>query len=247
MQIFKARLTCLFSVGDIVIDSRIKAVMNFVPKNSRVADIGADHGYLAIELVKNSVASYVVASDKNAGPLDAAKKNIAAAGLSDFIEVRLGDGLKVLNAGEVDTICIAGMGGALIAEILNDSPEVLNSARQLILQPMNAVEKVQGFLKNHGWHIADIELAEVGGIIYEIISAVKNIELVATVTKKENSPLLKKFIKQKILKLQRVLDEMSKSSAAVRSDKFKQIQLGIEELKFQFNTIELSKTSLFKS
>ena len=213
-----------------MIDSRIKAVLNFVEKNSRVADIGADHGYLSIELLKSGRASFAVASDKNPMPLDAAKKNIAAAGLSDFIEVRLGDGLKVLREGEVDTICIAGMGGALIAEILNDSPQILKSARQLILQPMNAVEKVQSWLTNNGWYISDIDLTEVGGIIYEIISAVKNPALIAAVTKKENSPLLKKFTAQKISKLQRVLDEMSKSPAAVASKKFAQIQAEMESL-----------------
>ena len=214
-----------------MIDSRIQAILNFVPKNSRVADIGTDHGYLAIELAKNSMASYIVASDLNAAPLDAAKKNIAAAGFSDFIETRLGDGLKVLREGEVDTICVAGMGGALIAEILNESPQILKTARQLILQPMNAIEKLQAWLTNNNWYVADIELAEVGGIIYEIISAVKNPAQVAAVTKKENSPLLKKFYSQKISKLQRVIDEMSKSPAAVASEKFKLIQNEIDSLK----------------
>lgn len=214
-----------------MIDSRIKAVLNFVEKNSRVADIGADHGYLAIELIKSGRASFVVASDKNSKPLDAAKKNISAAGLNNFIDLRLGDGLKVLREGEVDTICVAGMGGALIAEILNNSPEILKSARQLILQPMNAIEKIQAWLKNNDWYISDIELAEVGGIIYEIISAVKNAELIAAVTKKENSPLLEKFTAQKISKLQRVLDEMSKSPAAVASEKFLQLQNEIQALK----------------
>ena len=199
-------------------------------KNSRVADVGTDHGYLAIELVKNSVASHVVASDLNSAPLDAAKKNIAAAGLSDFIETRLGDGLKVLREGEVDTICIAGIGGALIAEILNESPQVLKSTNQLILQPMNAIEKLQAWLINNNWYMADIELAEVGGIIYEIISAVKDSAKVAAVTKKEKSPLLKKFTAQKISKFQRVLDEMSKSPAAVQSEKFRQIQAEIKAL-----------------
>ena len=214
-----------------MIDSRIKAVLNFVEKNSRVADIGADHGYLAIELIKSGRASFVVASDKNSKPLDAAKKNISAAGLNDFIDARLGDGLKVLREGEIDTICVAGMGGALIVEILDNSPEILKSARQLILQPMNAVEKVQAWLKNNGWYIANIDLAEVGGIIYEIINAVKNPALIAAITKKENSPLLEKFNAQKISKLQRVLDEMSKSPAAVASDKFLQIQNEIQALK----------------
>ena len=214
-----------------MIDSRIKAVLNFVEKNSRVADIGADHGYLSIELIKSGRASFVVASDLNPKPLDAAKKNIAAAGLSDFIEVRLGDGLKVLREGEVDTICVAGMGGALIAEILNDSPQILKPARQLILQPMNATEKILSWLKNNSWYVADIDLAEVGGIIYEIISAVKNPAQISAVTKKETSPLLKKFTEQKISKLQRVLAEMSKSPAAVASEKFKNIQAEIQALK----------------
>ena len=214
-----------------MIDSRIKAVLNFVEKNSRVADIGADHGYLSIELIKSGRASFVVASDLNPKPLDAAKKNIAAAGLNNFIELRLGDGLKVLREGEVDTICVAGMGGALIAEILNDSPQILKSARQLILQPMNATEKILSWLKNNSWYVADIDLAEVGGIIYEIISAVKNPAQIAAVTKKEISPLLKKFTEQKISKLQRILDEMSKSPAAVTSEKFSQIQKEIQALK----------------
>ena len=106
----------------------------------------------------------------------------------------------------------------------------MKSARQLILQPMNAVEKVQSWLTNNGWYISDIDLAEAGGIIYEIISAVKNPALIAAVTKKENSPLLKKFTAQKISKLQRVLDEMSKSPAAVASEKFAQIQAEMESL-----------------
>ncbi len=204
-----------------MIDNRIGAIINFVRRGSKVADIGADHGYLAIELVKSGRASFVIATDKNSGPFDAAKKNIAAAGLN--IETRLGDGLKILREGEVDTICIAGMGGS-------HSP-VTNSVEQLILQPMNAVEKVCAWLKNNSWFIADVDLAEAGGIIYEIISAVKNPAAVSLQTKKSVSPLLEKFNAQKIAKLQRVLDEMSKSPAAIATEKFAQIQAEINSLK----------------
>ena len=122
-------------------DSRMQAVLNFVAAGSRVADIGADHGYLSIELIKSGRAVKVIATEKNIGPFEALKKNISAAGFENFIEVRLGDGLKIFSAGEVDTICIAGMGGALIAKILDDAPEVVSSARQMILQPMNAAKK----------------------------------------------------------------------------------------------------------
>lgn len=209
-----------------MIDARISAIINFVPEKSRVADIGADHGYLSIELARSGRASFVVASDKNSGPLDAAKKNIAAAGLENVIETRLGEGLKVLREGEVDTICIAGMGGALIVEILAAAPEILATAENLILQPMNAAEKVRAWLSANSW-FCETALAEVGGIIYEILSAKK----VPADSVQSPSPLLEKFTARKISKLEKVLAEMSKSPAAVQTPKFAQLQAELSRLK----------------
>ena len=198
-----------------MIDSRISGVINFVRKDSRVADIGADHGYLSIELIKSGRALNVIATEKNIGPFEALIKNIY--GL-DKVEARLGDGLKVLSAGEVDTICIAGMGGALITKILSDAPEVVQSVRQIIIQPMNAAEKIRAWLVENNWTIADEDLAESAGIIYEIICAEKNPPV--KIFKRESSPLLKKFLTQRREKLQRVLVEMSKSESARISEKF---------------------------
>lgn len=213
-----------------MIDSRIQAVSDFVREGSRVADIGADHGYLSIELVKSGRASKVIATEKNPYPFAAARKNISAAGLGGVIDVRLGDGLQVLTAGEVDTICIAGMGGALIQKILDDAPEVVQSARQLILQPMNAANKIRLWLAKNDWTLDDEDLAESAGIIYEIISAVK-IPAAPKIFKRESSPLLKKFLTQRVEKLQRVLAEMSKSPVARSSEKFAAIQAEIDALR----------------
>ena len=213
-----------------MIDSRIGAIMNFVRAGSRVADVGADHGYLSIELVKSGRASKVIATEKNLGPFEALSKNISAAG--DKISARLGDGLKVIAAGEVDTICIAGMGGALIQKILSDSPEVVSSARQLILQPMNGVKKVRAWLAENNWAITDEDLAESGGIIYEIICAEKN--PVPKIFKRETSPLREKFLTQRLEKLQLVLDEMSKSRNARNSEKFLALQAEINNIKGEF-------------
>ena len=138
-----------------MIDKRIKAIKDFVQHGSIVADIGADHGYLAIELIKSGKVEKVIATEKNIGPFEALSKNISGFN----IEARLGDGLKVLSAGEVDTICIAGMGGALIQKILDDSPEVVQGAHQLILQPMNAVNKIRSWLALNNWAVADEDLA----------------------------------------------------------------------------------------
>ena len=145
-----------------------------------------------------------------------------------MIDIRLGDGLQVLSAGEVDTICIAGMGGALIQKILDDAPEVVKSARLLILQPMNGAEKIRAWLAENNWQIADEDLAESAGIIYEIICAEKN--PVPKIFKRETSPLLKKFLAQRVEKLQRVLDEMSKSPVARSSEKFAAIQAEIDAM-----------------
>lgn len=209
-----------------MIDSRIRAVLNFVRRGSRVADVGADHGYLSIELIKSGRASRVIATEKNHYPFEALSKNISGVA---GIEARLGDGLQVLTAGEVDTICIAGMGSALIAKILDDAPEVVQAARTLILQPMNATDKVREWLARNDWTIADEDLAESAGIIYEIICAKK--DSAAEVFKRESSPLKEKFSAQRLKKLQRVLYEMSKSPSARASEKFLALQAEVAALK----------------
>ena len=208
-----------------MIDDRIKAIKNFVRAGSRVADIGADHGYLSIELIKSGVAAKIIATEKNVHPFEALSKNIAG---FDQIEVRLGDGLKIISAGEVDTICIAGMGGALIEKILNESPEVVKSARQLILQPMNSAKKIRSWLAENNWTIADEDLAESSGIIYEIICAEKN--PVKKAFKREKSPLLVKFLNQRREKLEKVLNEMAKSEFARTSAKYLALRAEIDTL-----------------
>lgn len=212
-------------------NSRLQAIINFVPKKTSVADIGTDHAYLPIELVKQKKISKIIATDKNLGPTQAAEKNIFNAGFQNFIEVRQGDGLKILKIGEVETICISGMGGKLISEILANSPEVFNSANFLILQPMNATDFLKNFLKNNNWFIADEDLAEEDKIIYEIIFATKNPSQIKSPTKKENSPLLKKFFAQKAEKVQKIIAEMKKSPSAVSTEKFLQLQNQLSELK----------------
>ena len=214
--------------------TRLQTIINFAQEKISVADIGTDHGYLAVELATKKNCK-VIATDKNFGPTLAAKKNISAAGLEGVIEVRQGDGLKVLQVGEVDTICIAGMGGTLIAKILGDSPEILSSASRLILQPMNSADQLRNFLQENNWFIADEDLAEEGEIIYEIILAIKNPAQICKPTKKETSPLLKKFIAQKIKKLRRVIEEMQKSPTATSTEKFSQLQNEISLLQKNCN------------
>ena len=96
---------------------------------------------------------------------------------------------------------------------------------------MNAIDKVKTWLEKNLWFIGNADLAQAGGIIYEIIFAVKNPEKISYPSKKEKSPLLKKFLEQRLEKFLRLQCEMMKSPAAVKSEKFFQIQKKIELLR----------------
>ena len=96
------------------LDGRLAAVAALVPRGARAADVGTDHAYLAIALLNEQDVETVIATDKNEGPCEAARRTISASGFTNRVQVRLGDGLAPLSPGEVDTVCIAGMGGGLI-------------------------------------------------------------------------------------------------------------------------------------
>lgn len=154
-----------------ILDDRLEAVAGFVPPGCKVADIGTDHGYLALELYRRDKARLVIAADKNAGPCQAARHTLAENGLTGCIQVRQGDGLGALTPGEVDTVCIAGMGGKLISDILAAKPDVLQGLDCLVLQPQNAYSLLRRWLYEHDWHIEDEALAQVEGRVYQIIKA----------------------------------------------------------------------------
>ena len=148
---------------------RMKAVTDMVPPGSRVADIGCDHAFIPIYLIEHNIAETVIASDVRKGPVDIAKKNIAAKGLSDVIDVRLVDGLKGLNPGEADTVVLAGMGGRLIVQILSESPDMVGSLSCLVLQPQSDVRAVRTYLKDNGWQIVAERMVRDAGKYYVIM------------------------------------------------------------------------------
>ena len=151
---------------------RFHAVAGKVTRGNRLADIGTDHGYIPIYLVSEGICPSAIAMDVNQGPLDRADAHIREYGLSDKIGTRLSNGLERLEASEADSIVIAGMGGALMTDILNGGMHVIESGKELILQPQSEIFKVRHFLHDNGYRIVDEQILKEEGKYYFIIKAV---------------------------------------------------------------------------
>lgn len=135
------------------LSERLQAVVNLITKGAKVADIGCDHAYLSIYMIENNLASKVIAMDVNKGPLERARENIKRSHYENQIETRLSNGLQALEPGEVDTLLIAGMGGALMQRILTGKKQVLEHVKELVLQPQSEIRELRIFLEELNFEI----------------------------------------------------------------------------------------------
>lgn len=151
---------------------RLNKISELINDSDVTADIGTDHAYLPVSLVYRGKAKYVIASDIKTGPIKRAESTVKKYGMSDFISLRQGAGLETISlADNVDTIVIAGMGGLVISSILENSPEVLNRADKIILQPMTMVPELRDYLYKGSFKNIKEFLAVEENKIYNIISA----------------------------------------------------------------------------
>lgn len=212
------------------LDERLAAIAAFVPHGTTLADIGGDHAYLAATLVMEGTARRAVVGDLSAGACAAARRTTQAWRLTREIDVRQGDGLSVLAPGEAEAIVIAGMGGALIAQILDAAPDILTDVQTLVLQPMNGAAKLRRWLYEHGWDIVDETLACAGGHLYEIIRAEHGAaempdDVFLHIGEKifeKRDPLLREYIETKIAKLTRAAAGMNASEKARQSEEYRE-------------------------
>ncbi len=153
------------------LDSRLMAIANLVRKDKSFADIGTDHAYLPVYLVERGIINRAIAADLRVGPLENAKATVELYGYSDKIELRLSDGLKNFNENEADEIAVAGMGGLLISQFINETKWLKNPDIHLILQPMTHIEDVRKTLFDNGFIIDKEIVAKDGNKLYIVLSA----------------------------------------------------------------------------
>ncbi len=192
---------------------RLKIIADSIQGFETLADIGSDHAYLPIYLIKNGRVKSVIATDVNSGPAEISRKRIKNHGLESKISVREGSGLRVINSGEAEVIVIAGMGGILIGDILDKGIDAAKSAKLLILQPMRDSEKIREWLLEYGFDIIDEELVKDQDKIYEVIwsqpgeeaGEAKGPLLIGEKIIEKKHPLLEEFINRKVKELEKIM------------------------------------------
>ncbi|RMC41462.1 SAM-dependent methyltransferase [Lactobacillus sp. ESL0233] len=223
---------------------RLNTLANMVDTGSRVADIGTDHAYLPIELVKSGKIDFAIASDIASGPLANAKQDIIEAGLAEKIEPRLGAGLDTVNkADQIDTVVIAGMGGKLMTQILTTSWENGLSFDTLILAPNIGEYGVRKWLIEHSYHIQAEQIIAEAGHIYELIKA-KKVAKLETLTQaqlffgpviiKEKNPVFYQKWQDQLHYHERLLDNLNKAKQK-DSLRIKKVEQEIELIEGELN------------
>ena len=153
-----------------MISKRLELVASFVPRGAILLDVGSDHAYLPIDLVERGRIKSAIAGEVVEGPYQSAVKNVEAHGLKEKIQVRLANGLAAFEeADQVSVITIAGMGGRLIATILEEGLDKLASVQRLILQPNNREDDLRIWLQDNGFQIVAESILEEAGKFYEIL------------------------------------------------------------------------------
>jgi len=153
-----------------MISKRLETVASFVPQGAVLLDVGSDHAYLPIELVKKGHINRAIAGEVVVGPYQSAIKNVESHGLTEKIQVRLANGLAAFEeSDQVSVITIAGMGGHLIATILEEGLDKLAKVERLILQPNNREDELRSWLQEHGFQIVAESILEEAGKFYEIL------------------------------------------------------------------------------
>lgn len=212
--------------------NRLECIKSMVTKCNTAADIGTDHGYVAEMLLNDNTCDYVIATDINEGPLSRAIEYITMKNLNSKCDFRLGNGLTVLKEKEADAIVIAGMGGELIAEILEASKNISKETLQIIMQPMTTAEKLRRYLYENNFKITDEKIVKEYHHYYFVIKATPG--LVETTDEiyyefsrhliEKRDPIMMEYIDKALTINKKIINSLEKTNNKEYNDKIDRLK-----------------------
>ncbi|MGT2964627.1 tRNA (adenine(22)-N(1))-methyltransferase [Streptococcus acidominimus] len=214
------------------ISKRLEMVAQFVPQDARLVDVGSDHAYLPLFLVERGVVAYAIAGEVVQGPYQSALQNVQQSSYGDRIDVRLANGLAAFEeADQMTVITIAGMGGRLIADILESGKDKLKQIERLILQPNNCEDDVRTWLEANHFKLVAESILEEHGKFYEILVAEAGNQRLTALERRfgsyllqEASPIFQRKWGLEVDKLQHALDQIPREHGVERARIEKKIQ-----------------------
>lgn len=224
------------------LSKRLNWIIDKINKVEVIMDVGTDHGYIPIYLIKNDIAKKVIACDINKEPLNKAKINAALDGVLDKIDLRLGSGLAPLKGKEAEAVIIAGMGGNLIRDILEKDFNKVKNLDYLILQPAQNPEVLREYLYNNDYEILDEDICLDEGQYYELFKVkykqgdyikLENIFYeISPMMLNKKLPILKAYIESKIEKNKKVINFITDTTehAISRKNELKEKNKKLENL-----------------
>lgn len=191
----------------ISLTKRLAMAADLVPQCEVLADVGTDHGYLAVWLLQSGKAQKVFASDIGEGPLRSTKETAERFGLEDTLQPILADGLNYPGAEQAEVITICGMGGETMISILSAAPWTKQN-RTLILQPQSKLTELENWLKREGYSIENARLCLDAGKCYLALSVLgggKWVNRAEDWLLHNRDPLLDDYLSREIQKTDRAL------------------------------------------
>lgn len=203
---------------------RIKEIGSFIYPYSIIADVGCDHGYLVACAFEDYNIKKAYAIDNKKGPLDSAINNLKNKPYFRNIVFSLSDGINEIGD-DTECVVIAGMGGTLIASILDSD---LKNVKRLILEPNRDEKIVRHKVVSLGFAITKEVVVFEKGKYYEIIVCDKIDDLVSyTEEEYEFGPVLLKersvFFKEKWFAIYEKLKDIDDDEVRNRVERIKKV------------------------
>lgn len=200
----------------IPLSNRLRACCQFIQPGDRVADVGCDHGYLGIYLLRKGIARSIIASDINEMPLESARQNASKYAVADKMSFHLCGGVRHLPH-NFDVLVCAGMGADTIMTILGDAPWLRDEKYRLVLQCQSKRSDLRRYLHQHGYAIRRETLAQDGKFLYPVMEVAYDptVEMteadyyITPALRHSGSPLLPEFLDHVISGMQKSVNGLA--------------------------------------